>query len=257
MIAATIAVAGVMVALWALATAIRDVSIVDIAWGLLFGIAAWTAHLAAGDDATGAVGALLLVLVTAWGLRLATHIARRNLGTGEDPRYAAMRKKFGDTFWVRSLFTVFLLQGALALIIGWPVIEGASRDSGDIGALAILGTAVWAIGVFFEAVGDWQLDRFKADPASKGKVMDRGLWRYTRHPNYFGDSCLWFGMWLVALDAGVTPLTIVSPVVMTFFLLKVSGVALLEKSIGSRREGYDEYVKRTSAFFPLPPKRRA
>jgi steroid 5-alpha reductase family enzyme len=253
MVAAAIAVAATMLALWIVATLISDVSIVDIAWGLLFAIGAWTAHLASGD-ADGAVGVLLLVLVSLWGLRLATHIGRRNLGHGEDPRYAAMRRRFGSSFAVRSLFTVFLLQGALALIIGWPVIEGASRDSGPIGALAILGALVWAVGLFFEAVGDWQLDRFKADPASKGKVMDRGLWRYTRHPNYFGDSCLWFGMWIVALDAGVTPLTVVSPIVMTFFLLRVSGVAMLEKSIGKRRPGYDEYIERTSAFFPLRPK---
>jgi steroid 5-alpha reductase family enzyme len=255
-IAAAIAIGGVMVALWAIATAIKDVSVVDIVWGLLFGIGAWTAHLTC-DRADGAVGTLLLVLVTVWGLRLAIHIGRRNLGHGEDPRYAAMRKKVGRSFWIRSLFTVFALQGALALVIGWPVIRGVARHSGAIGPLAIAGALVWAIGFFFEAVGDWQLDRFKTDPASKGKVMDRGLWRYTRHPNYFGDSCLWFGMWIVALDAGVTPLTVVSPIVMTFFLLKVSGVAMLEKTIGKRREGYDEYVERTSAFFPLPPKKRS
>jgi steroid 5-alpha reductase family enzyme len=165
-----------------------------------------------------------------------------------------MRAKRPDGVWPRSLVTIFALQGALVLLDGWPVITAAGRDAGDVGALAVLGAVVWAVGLFFEAVGDWQLARFKADPANRGQVMDRGLWRLTRHPNYFGDATVWAGLWLIALDAGVTPLTVVSPVVMTFLIVKVSGVAMLERHMAGR-EKYAEYIRRTSVFVPLPPKK--
>jgi steroid 5-alpha reductase family enzyme len=255
-LAAALAVAGVMLALWALSLALSDASIVDVAWGALFVIAAWTARLAAGD-AGGAAGTLALVLVTLWGLRLAVHIARRNLGHREDARYTAMRSRHPGDFWIRSLFTVFLLQGGLALLIGWPVIAAVSRQAGAIGVLGVVGALVWAVGLFFETVGDLQLERFKADPRNRGKVMDRGLWRYTRHPNYFGDACVWWGLSLVAFTTWPGILTILSPLAMTWLLAKGTGKPLLEKDMSSRRPGYADYVRRTSGFLPLPPKKHA
>lgn len=252
MLAAAIAVAVLMLTVWLVAGAVRDVSIVDLFWGPAFVLAAWTARLT-GEDAGGAAGTLALVCVTLWGLRLGAHIARRNLGHGEDPRYAAMRARRPDTFWRRSLLTVFALQGALVLLVGWPVIAAAGRDAGDIGVLGLAGASIFAVGLFFEAVGDLQLARFKADPANRGQVMDRGLWRYTRHPNYFGDATVWAGLWLVALDAGVTPLTVVSPIVMTYLIVNVSGVRMLERHM-AQREKYADYIARTSVFVPRPPR---
>ncbi len=254
MTTAAIAIAVLFVALWLLAGAIKDVSIVDIAWGSAFVVAAWASHIAS-DFHHSPAGRLLLLCVTLWGLRLAVHIGRRNLGHGEDHRYAAMRAKRPDTFWVRSLVTVFLLQGALVLLIGWPVIAAQDRDGGSIGALSIAGLLLWAVGLFFEAVGDLQLTRFKADPANKGKVMDRGLWRYTRHPNYFGDATVWFGLWLMALECGVSPVTVISPLLMLFFIYRISGVMLMERHM-AKREKYADYIATTSIFIPLPPKRQ-
>ncbi|MFH1330256.1 MAG: DUF1295 domain-containing protein, partial [Actinomycetota bacterium] len=199
---------------------------------------------------------LLVSLVTVWGLRLGAYLAYRNLGKGEDYRYVAMREKAGGRFWIVSLFKVFLLQGLLLWVVSLPVQAGQLPSVPDgIGPLAIVGTALWAVGLFFETAGDAQLARFKADPANKGKVMDRGLWRYTRHPNYFGDFVVWWGIYLVALEGHGTWWAVAGPLLMSFLLLRVSGVAMLEKTIGTRRPGYGEYVRRTSAFVPRPPRR--
>ena len=166
-----------------------------------------------------------------------------------------MRRRRGERFTLWSLYAIFGLQGVLVLIVSLPLQAGA-QCSDPLTAAAIPGIAVFAVGLAFEAIGDAQLRRFKADPASAGQVMDRGLWHYTRHPNYFGDACLWWGLWLIVVVGGGTWWTAVGPLVMTVLLVRVSGKGLLEKSIGTRRPGYAEYIERTSGFLPLPPRRR-
>jgi steroid 5-alpha reductase family enzyme len=229
-----------LLATYAASRPLNDVSIVDIAWGLAFVDVAWVAGAVAGGDATRT--ALAVVLATVWGLRLAGYIAlRKARHPGEDPRYARIRNQF---------VTVFLLQAALAWIISLPLQAAAAATDPDLGALALAGAALWALGFAFEAVGDHQLVRFRA--SGRGGVMDQGLWRYTRHPNYFGDCCVWWGLFLIAADGGAW-WTAVSPLIMTVLLTRVSGKDLLEKSL-SKRAGYAEYVERTSGFIPLPPR---
>ncbi len=242
-------IGGLMVALWLVSLALRDASIVDPCWGLGFVIVGWTAALAGELSGWGWV---LALLTTVWGLRLSIHLGRRNLGHGEDFRYRSMRKRYPN-FALTSLVIVFGLQGVLMWIVSLPL-QLAPAFDGTNAALGIAGVAVWAVGLAFEAVGDAQLARFRADPANEGKVLDTGLWRYTRHPNYFGDACVWWGLWLVALAAGAPWWTVVGPVVMTFLLRRVSGVTLLERSLKERRPGYAEYVRRTSPFVPRPPR---
>lgn len=238
--------------LWLASLRLRDVSIVDIYWGLGFAlIAIVTAALAGGYPWRKLLLTLLTVL---WGLRLAFHLFWRNAGHGEDYRYQAMRRHHGARFPLVSLATVFGLQGALMWIVSLPVQLGqVAAAPAHLTWLDAAGAALWALGLAFESVGDWQLARFKADPGNAGAVMDRGLWRYTRHPNYFGDACVWWGLWLVAA-AGGAGWTVLSPALMTFFLMKVSGVAMLERTIGTRRPAYADYVARTSAFLPWFPK---
>ncbi|HEU5152132.1 MAG TPA: DUF1295 domain-containing protein [Iamia sp.] len=242
-----------MLATWLASVARRDASIVDIVWGLGFVVVAGAAFVV--GEGSAARRTLLLALVGIWGLRLATYLAWRNLGHGEDRRYQKMRRHHGEWFWLISLGTVFALQGVLMLVVSLPVTLAADVERPDgLGPLAFAGVALWLVGFVFEAGGDLQLARFKADPANEGEVMDRGFWRYTRHPNYFGDFCVWWGIGLVAAETGPGRWGLVGPVVMTVFLLRVSGVALLERDIGRRRPQYADYVERTSAFFPLPPK---
>jgi steroid 5-alpha reductase family enzyme len=189
-------------------------------------------------------------------LRLSLHLARRNLGKGEDFRYVRMRERFGARFWIVSLFVVFLLQAGLAWTVSLPIQAGQIVGSEQpLGPLDGLGFGVWLVGLVFETVGDGQLARFRADPTNRGRVLDRGLWRYTRHPNYFGDFCVWWGLWLIAVSAGA-PWSVIGPLLMSVLLIRVSGKGLLERTIGERRPGYADYVDRTSGFFPLPPKRR-
>ncbi len=246
-------VAALMVGAWLISVAIRDVSIVDIVWGLGFVVVAVISLIV--GDAPGGRRLLVAGLVGLWGLRLAGYLAVRNLGHGEDRRYQRMRRHHGPWFWLISLGTVFGLQGLLVLIVSLPVSLSAAADGPEgLGFLALLGVAVWLVGLVFEAGGDLQLARFKADPANEGQVMDQGLWRYTRHPNYFGDFCIWWGIFLVAAETADGRWGVVGPVVMTVFLLKVSGVALLERDIQKRRPAYADYIARTSAFFPRPPK---
>jgi steroid 5-alpha reductase family enzyme len=253
MLTAAIAIAVVMLATWATSLPLRNASIVDIVWGFGFVVVAWAVRLQGTDN--GLRQNLLVVLVTVWGLRLAGYLWWRNHGKPEDYRYRAMRKKWGPRFPLISLVTVFVLQGVLMWIVSLPVQLAQTREGSGIGVFAVFGVAVWLIGLSFEAVGDVQLARFKADPANEGKVMDQGLWRLTRHPNYFGDACAWWGIGLVALDAGgVAWWGLIGPVVMTVLLLKVSGVALLERSLQKRKPEYAAYAERTSAFFPRPPK---
>jgi steroid 5-alpha reductase family enzyme len=247
------ALLGAMVLLWVVSLPLRNASIVDVFWGPAFVLAAWTAALAGGG---GPRRALALALVSLWGLRLGLHLARRNLGHGEDPRYAAMRRGHGPRFWWVSLFTVFLLQAGLAWFISLPVQAAVLGPATPLGLLDLAAALLWAVGLAFEAVGDAQLARFRADPRNRGRALDTGLWRYTRHPNYFGDACAWWGLGLLGVAAG-HPWTILSPALMTFLLVRVSGVALLERDIGARRPGYRDYVARTSPFFPWFPGRGA
>ena len=166
-----------------------------------------------------------------------------------------MRRHWGDRFWLISLGTVFLLQAVIMWTVSLPVQMGQVPDSPEtLGPIELLGVLVFAIGLVFESVGDYQLARFKADPANKGAVMDAGLWRYTRHPNYFGDFCVWWGLFIVAAATGVGLWSVIGPIVMTIFLLRVSGVTMLERSITKRRPGYEDYIRRTNAFFPGPPR---
>jgi len=254
LLATTFAVTALaMVTLWLLSLALRDASIVDIFWGPGFALVAVTAY-AMGSGGHPERAALATVLTALWGLRLGGYLLWRNWGEGEDPRYQAMRRHWGDRFARMSLVTVFGLQAVLMWFVSLPVqIVNLSGQSG-LGLLDALGVALFATGLFFESVGDFQLARFRADPANRGKVMDLGLWRYTRHPNYFGDCLVWWGLFTIALSTPLGIFTAASPAVMTFFLLRVSGVAMLERSIGKRRPGYAEYARRTSAFVPMPPR---
>lgn len=198
---------------------------------------------------------LVTVLTAVWGLRLALHIARRGRGHGEDPRYEALLAKAPGNRDLYALRIVYLLQGALVWLVSLPV-QAAQYGARPLSVFAVAGAALWAVGLFFEAVGDHQLARFKSDPAHRGRVMDRGLWSLTRHPNYFGDFCVWWGLFLVACDAGAAPaaVTVVSPLTMSYLLLRGSGKPLLERHM-AERPGYAAYAARTSGFFPRPPKR--
>jgi steroid 5-alpha reductase family enzyme len=258
---AAVALAVLFVGLWAVSLILGDVSIVDPVRGLAFALVALVA-LIVGDEIVDVGGDgrrwLLFGMTAVWGLRLGGYLLVRKHGDpGEDQRYAKLRARRRDGgFALYSLGAVFLLQGVLVLIVSLPVQVAAER-SGDLGWITWIGVALWLLGMFFEAVGDEQLRSFKARPDSKSQVMDRGLWRFTRHPNYFGDFCVWWGVWLVALGAGGTWWTAVGPLVMSYLLIRGSGAALLGKDIGERRPQYADYIKRTSGFFPLPPKRRA
>jgi steroid 5-alpha reductase family enzyme len=250
---ALLVILGCMLLLWLISLRLKNSSIVDIFWGSGFVIANWV-YFALAPDGFPLRKWLVGILVTLWGLRLSLYILRRNWGKPEDFRYQVWRKEAGPRWWWLSFFRVFLLQGILMWIISAPLLA-AQRGvkPAHIILFDVLGVIVWGIGFFFEAVGDLQLARFKADPANKGKVMDRGVWRYTRHPNYFGDSAQWWGYYLFAAFAGGW-WTIFSPILMTLFLLRVSGVALLEKTLETR-PGYQEYVRKTSAFIPWFPRK--
>jgi steroid 5-alpha reductase family enzyme len=182
---------------------------------------------------------------------LAQHVARRSLGKGEDPRYNDLLSKARGNRDLYALRMVYLLQGVLALVIAAPILIGG-YEAAPVGVTAWIGVAAWVVGVFFEAVGDAQMERFRSDPANKGKLIQTGLWRYTRHPNYFGDACVWWGIFLVAADAWPGVLTVFAPIAMTVLLTVGSGARILEKSM-SKRDGWDDYAVRTSMFVPLPP----
>ena len=231
---------------WIVSFAKRDVSIVDIAWGFLVLMPGIT--VAAIGPADGTRAFAVLGLAAAWALRLAAHIAWRHRGQPEDLRYAAIRLRNEPHFDWKSLYLVFGLQAVLGWIVAAPLMACAWSGA-PWNALDGAGFAVAMFGLGFEVVADAQLTRFKADPRSRGRVMDRGLWRFSRHPNYFGECCLWWGLWIVAAAAGAW-WTIVSPLLMTLLLVKVSGVPLLEKDLERRRPGYAEYVRRTPGFVP-------
>lgn len=250
--AAAVVIACQMIFLWLLSIPLRNVSIVDIGWGIGFVLVAWLAAPTIGEPAL-----ILYTMVTVWGVRLAWYLWLRNHGKPEDYRYVAMREKQGPSFVWSSLLRVFILQGVIMWIVALPIMAvGASPASDPCWYLTATGCMLWLIGMIFEAVGDWQMARFKSDPDSQGRVMDRGLWKYTRHPNYFGEFLIWWGHWLVCLGVSQydeTWWTVISPLLMSFLLLKVSGVALLERSMKQRSPEYEAYIQRTSQFFPRRP----
>lgn len=252
MAVAALAITVLMLTTWVISIMVKNASIVDIVWGLGFVVVAWTVRLAVDGDPVRQN--LIVLLVTAWGIRLALHLAKRNIGHGEDFRYVLMRRKHGSKFPLVSLVTVFGLQGVLMWTVSLPVQLGQADDGMSVGPIALMATIIWAVGFLFESVGDVQLTRFKKDPANAGQVMDQGLWKFTRHPNYFGDAVQWWGIGLVAAEAGTAAIGLIGPVVMTILLTRVSGVPMLEHSMAKRRPGYADYVKRTSAFFPRPPR---
>ncbi len=253
MLVSAIAILVLMLSTWVLSVVLKNASIVDIVWGLGFVMVAWVVRLSV--DGNNARQWLLVAMVSVWGLRLGGHLFWRNHGKGEDFRYRAMRRHYGERFPIISLVTVFGLQGVLMFVVSLPVQLGQADATPDVGVIAYIGVALWSVGLFFEVVGDAQLVRFKADPASAGKVMNTGLWRYTRHPNYFGDACVWWGIGIVAAETGSGAWGLIGSLTMTVLLRRVSGVTLLEKSLVKRREGYTEYVARTSPFVPRPPKK--
>ncbi|MGZ5181177.1 MAG: DUF1295 domain-containing protein [Ramlibacter sp.] len=241
---------GLAACVWAASLPLRDASIVDIAWGWLV---MTPAFVATGLLATtGPRTLLVLAMGTLWALRLSGYIAWRHHGEPEDRRYRAIRARNEPNFPLKSLYLVFGLQAVLATIVGSPLVASVAA-SAPWNALDALGAVVFAAGFVVEAVADAQLARFRSDPAQAGRVMDKGLWRYSRHPNYFGECCLWWGLWLVAAAAGAW-WTVASPLLMTVMLLKVSGVTLLEKDLQERRPAYRDYIRRTNAFVPGSPR---
>ncbi|WP_314414653.1 DUF1295 domain-containing protein [Streptomyces kroppenstedtii] len=229
--------------------------VVDVAWGLGFTAVALVSFLASAGEGDEGRRLLVTALTAVWGLRLAGHIAWRGRGHGEDPRYDAMLAKAPGSRNLYALRMVYLLQGALVWLVSLPV-QAAQYVSGPLGGLVWAGVVLWAVGMFFETVGDFQLARFKADPVNRGRIMDRGLWSWTRHPNYFGDFCVWWGLFLLACDSGAAVVvSVLSPLVMSFLLINGSGKPMLERHM-AERPGFAEYRARTSGFFPRPPKRR-
>ena len=242
-------------ALWVVSVALKNVSIVDLFWGMGFVIVNSYYFWQMGTQTPSQV--LLLVLVSIWGLRLSVYLAWRNIGKGEDFRYQEFRRKYGEkNYWWISYFQVFLLQGVLMWIISLPLLavnQFATSDS--LSWLDYLGVVFWTIGFLFEAGGDYQLAKFKSNATNKGKVLDTGFWRYTRHPNYFGDSAVWWGYGLLCLSTGHYGY-VAGSVIMTLLIIKVSGVALLEKTLNDQKPEYVEYMRRTSSFLPWMPKKR-
>ena len=245
-----------MTLVWGLSVARKDASIVDVFWGLAFILVSWV--YASSVSTLGVRPVLVLVLVHLWGLRLALYVLWRGWGQGEDRRYRAMRERAGARFVWRSLFVVFWLQGAVAWVISFPLHAAlTSPVPAGLTWLDGLGVALFLVGLGFETVGDWQLARFKSDPAHARTVCDEGLWRYTRHPNYFGEAVLWWGLACFALATPGAAWTMIGPLLITVLLLKVSGVSLLEQDLRETKPGYREYVARTNAFIPWVPKAAA
>lgn len=225
--------------------------VADVAWGLGFMLMAWTSFFLA--EGSGLRGLLVSILVSMWGLRLAWHIHTRNKGKKEDYRYLEWRKEWGKWFYPRSYAQVYLLQGFLLYLIALPVLSINNSMASSLGWLDLVGIVVWLLGFFFEVVGDAQLAQFIKNPSNKGKLMRSGLWSYTRHPNYFGEVTLWWGIFIVSLGSGSFIYSIVGPITITVLILFVSGIPLLEKKYKGRPD-FEEYKKRVSIFLPLPPK---
>ncbi len=242
----------VYMSLWFVVSLIKKRNdVADVAWGLGFVLLVWASFFISSDFDPR--GLLVNILVSIWGLRLAWHIHKRNKGKVEDYRYLAWRKEWGQWFYVRSYAQVYLLQGFLLFLIVLPVLVINKSLSTQLGWLDLLGVVVWLFGFYFEVVGDAQLAQFIKNPANKGKLMQNGLWAYTRHPNYFGEVFLWWGIWLITLSVPNGVFAVIGPLTITFFILKVSGIPMLEKKMQENPE-FEEYKHRVSIFFPLLPK---
>jgi steroid 5-alpha reductase family enzyme len=230
---------------------------IDVVWGSGFAVIAVVTLVLAQGEGDAWRQWLITALTVVWGLRLAIHIGRRNHGKPEDERYVELMREAPGNPWLHAFRKIYLTQGVVMWFVSLPVQLGQYGFASGVlsTVVTILGVVVWAVGMFFESVGDAQLSAFKADPENKGKVMDRGLWRYTRHPNYFGDACVWWGLALLALFHPAGLIGLASAAAMTANLAKGTGAKLLESTIGERRPGYVDYVKRTSGFVPLPPKK--
>nr|WP_279163642.1 DUF1295 domain-containing protein [Rhodococcus erythropolis] len=239
----------------AVAIRMNNHSIIDICWGPGFAVVAVVSYLTSiGSDGNDLRRLVVLALTVVWGMRLGLYIGFRNRGHGQDKRYTALLKHLQGPLIPFLIRKIYGLQGVLILVVSLPV-QFAMYEFRALGALGAIGIAVWTVGFVFESVGDYQLSRFKADPANSGMVMDRGLWAWTRHPNYFGDACVWVGLFILALGDPLALITIVSPIVMIKLLVSYSGKALLERGMRkSKGQAYDDYVARTSGFFPRPPR---
>lgn len=242
-----------MTTLWVVSVFLKNVSVVDMFWGLGF-VLVNTFYFLKTDATSEKI--ILFFLVTIWGLRLSVYLAWRNIGKPEDFRYQEFRKKYGEkNYWWISFFQTFLLQGVLMFIISLPLLGiNLNSNTDNLNFIDYLGVLVWTIGFVFEAGGDMQLSRFKANKGNKGKVLNTGLWRYTRHPNYFGDSAVWWGYGLICLSTG-SYWYISGSIIMTLLIIEVSGVALLEKSLKDQKPQYKEYIEKTSSFIPWFPKK--
>ncbi len=241
------------IAFWFLLSIIKKRNdVADVAWGLGFVLIAWGSLLFA--DTLTVQGILVTLLVSIWGTRLAYHIGRRHKGKPEDFRYATWRQEWGRWFYLRSFFQIYVLQSLLLLLVVSPVIFITAGGAHAWSLLDTVGVMVWVTGFLFESIGDAQLARFLKDPLNKGHLMQTGLWRYTRHPNYFGEVTQWWGLWLIALSVPYGALSIIGPLTITLLILKVSGVPLLEKKMSEHPE-FADYEKRTSMFIPLPPRK--
>jgi steroid 5-alpha reductase family enzyme len=249
---AWLALVGAFTVLWLVSLPLRNASIVDMWWGPAFVLAGGV--YASARPELGARGIAVLAVVTAWALRLAWHIGRRNVGHGEDPRYALWRQQNGASWWWFSWVKVFFLQATIAWIVSWPIGAAIAPSPAFPSVFDVAGLTIAVGGFLFETEADAQLRRFK-QTAPKGAICDVGLWRYSRHPNYFGESVVWWGLFLVAAGTPSGWTTVVSPCIMTWLLLKVSGVAMLERGLTSTKPGYAEYVRRTSAFVPMMPRK--
>ncbi|WP_417450319.1 DUF1295 domain-containing protein [Kordiimonas sp.] len=245
---------GCMLLLWLISIRLGDVSFVDSFWAAGFVVVAAFAYCFAGGD--GAQRQLVLIVTAVWGSRLALYLFWRWRHDGPDARYVAMVARVKGSVPLFTLKNVFLLQGVMLWIVSLPIQFVMAAPAGAmLGSLALAGGILAAIGIFFETVGDWQMARFRADPANKGQVMDRGLWRYTRHPNYFGDACVFWGLYLVALEVEHGMWSVFGPLLLTWTLVKWSGAALLERRLSRSKPGYEAYLARTSSFIPWFPKK--
>ncbi|MFT4643229.1 MAG: steroid 5-alpha reductase family enzyme [Candidatus Azotimanducaceae bacterium] len=240
--------------LWIWSVFIKNVSIVDIFWG--FGFVVVNVIYAYMSGELNARKILILTLVSIWGIRLVIYLAIRNIGKGEDFRYQEFRRNYGPKrYWWFSFFQTFLLQGVLIMIISLPLLGiHSSATSGDLNVLDYLGILVWIIGFTFETVGDFQLARFKKNVKNKGKVLNKGFWKYTRHPNYFGDSAVWWAYGIFSIAAG-SYWQIIGSIIMTLLIIKISGVSLLEKTLKDTKPQYRDYIQKTNSFFPWFPKK--
>jgi steroid 5-alpha reductase family enzyme len=245
---------GMMTALWPLSIRLKDVSVIDILWAPAFAVLAWTC--AALSPVRDARGAILLGLVTLWAIRLSTHVFLRWRKLGhEDYRYAAIREKRGPNFALTSLFWIFWLQALLLWVISWPL-QAVFAQARPLFWLDALGVGAAVLGIVIEAVADAQLTRFRALPDNRNRVLDTGIWSWSRHPNYFGDFVMWWGFFMIGIAAGASWWTTLSPIAMSALLIHYSGAGLMEDTIRNRRPGYADYTRRTSLFVPLPPARR-